>query len=58
MGIRFTMSYTIKSFLWISQLMTFIANVLCVCVLVTQSCPTLYDSMDGSSPGSSVQGIL
>ena len=27
-------------------------------VLVTQSCPTLGDSMDFSLPGSSVQGIL
>ena len=25
---------------------------------VTQSCPTLYDPMDCSLPGSSVQGIL
>ena len=30
----------------------------CVCVLVAQSCPTLCDSMDCSSPGPSVQGIL
>ena len=30
----------------------------CVCVLVTQSCPILCDSMDCSSPGSSVHGIL
>ena len=27
-------------------------------VLVTQSCPTLCDPMDGSLPGSSVHGIL
>ena len=27
-------------------------------VLVAQSCPTLYDSMDCSPPGSSVHGIL
>ena len=27
-------------------------------VLVTQSCPTLYDSMDCRQPGSSVHGIL
>ena len=27
-------------------------------VLVTQSCPTLCDSMDCSPPGSSVQGIF
>ena len=30
----------------------------CVCVLVTQSCPTLYDAMDCSLPGSSVHGIV
>ena len=30
----------------------------CVCVLVTQSCPTLCSPMDCSSPGSSVHGIL
>ena len=30
----------------------------CVCVLVTQSCPTLCDPMNCSSPGSSVHGIL
>ena len=30
----------------------------CVCVLVAQSCPTLCDPMDYSSPGSSVHRIL
>ena len=30
----------------------------CVCVLVTQSCPTLWNTMDCSSWGSSVHGIL
>ena len=30
----------------------------CVCVLSHQSCPTLYDPMDCSLPGSSVHGIL
>ena len=30
----------------------------CVCVWVTQSCPTLCDPMDYSLPGSSVLGIL
>ena len=30
----------------------------CVCVLVTQSCPTLCNPMDCSPPGSSVHGIL
>ena len=30
----------------------------CVCVLVAQSCPTLWDPMDYSLPGSPVHGIL
>ena len=30
----------------------------CLCVLVAQLCPTLCDSMDCSSPGSSVHGVL
>ena len=30
----------------------------CLCVLVTQSCPTLCNPMDSSPPGSSVHGIL
>ena len=30
----------------------------CVCVLATQSCPTLCDRMDCSPPGSSVCGIF
>ena len=29
----------------------------CVCVLVTQSCPTLWDPIEYSLPGSSVHGI-
>ena len=33
-------------------------NYVCVCVLVTQSCPTLCSLMDCSPPGSSVHGIL
>ena len=32
--------------------------VYAVCLLVTQSCPTLWDPMDHSPPGSSVHGIL
>ena len=32
--------------------------VLCVCVLVTQSCETLCDPINCSPPGSSVHGIL
>ena len=31
-------------------------TVLCVCVLVTQSCPAVCDPMDCSPPGSSVHG--
>ena len=30
----------------------------CACVLSLHSCPTLYDVMDCSPPGSSVQGLL
>ena len=30
----------------------------CVCVLVTQLCPTLCNTMDCSPPGSSVHGIV
>ena len=37
---------------------TFKCEVANVCVLVTQSCPTLCDPMDCSPPGSSVNGIL
>ena len=33
-------------------------TMLCVCVLVTQSCPTFYDPTDCSPPGYSVHGIL
>ena len=33
-------------------------NILYVCLLVTQSCPTLCDPMDCCPPGSSVHGIL
>ena len=32
--------------------------IVCVCVLVAQSCPSLCDPMDCSSPGSAVHGIL
>ena len=31
---------------------------ICECVLVAESCPTLWDPMDCSPPGSSVHGIL
>ena len=34
------------------------AQVDCVKVLITQSCPTLCDPVDSSPPGSSVHGIL
>ena len=43
-----------KSVSWISST----ANSLIVCVLVTQSCPTLCNSTDCSLPASSVHGIL
>ena len=33
-------------------------SCVCICVLVTQSCPTLCDHMDHSLPGSSVHWIL
>ena len=33
-------------------------HTFCVCVLVTQLCPTVCDLMDWSPPGSSVHGIL
>ena len=32
-------------------------GILCVCVLVAQSCPTLCDPTDCSLPGSSVHGV-
>ena len=34
------------------------SKITCVYVLVTQSCPTLWDPMDCSLPGSSVHGIF
>ena len=34
----------------------YVCVCVCVCVWVTQSCPTLCDPMDCSSPGSSVHG--
>ena len=34
------------------------STCVCVCVLVTQLCPTICDPMDCSPPGSSVHGIL
>ena len=33
-------------------------EVLCLCAKLFQSCPTLYDPMDCSLPGSSVHGTL
>ena len=33
-------------------------STVCVCVLVTQLCPTLWDPMDCSPPGSSFHGIF
>ena len=45
--------------LWLFKIifLNFISNCL-LCVLVTQSCPTLCDPMDSSPPGFSVRGIL
>ena len=45
---------------FIVQLLRFqdLLVIICVCVLVTQSCLTLCDPMDASLPGSSVHGIL
>ena len=37
---------------------TALFDLLCVCVLVSQSCPTLCDLLDWSPLGSSVRGIL
>ena len=46
-------------FLLLTALVTILLLILQhVCVLVTQSCPILCNSMDRSSPGSSVHGIL
>ena len=36
----------------------FLNNYYYLCVLVPQSCPVLWDHIDCSPPGSSVQGIL
>ena len=41
-----------------ARLFTYKKWLLCVCVLVAQSCPTLCDSMICSPPGFSVHGIL
>ena len=45
-------------FLWYTDLSPFLHFILIVCVLVAQSCLTLCNPMDCSSPGSSVHGIL
>ena len=34
-----------------------VSFIVCVCVLVTQSCLTLCDPMDSSPPGSYIHGI-
>ena len=50
--------------LWMTQCVGCVCVRVCVCVcvyvcvLVAQSCPTLWDPMDYSPPGSSVHGIL
>ena len=51
--------YTICN--WLKLISTLVCVCVCVCVcvlLVTQSCPTLRNPMDCSSPGSSIHGIL
>ena len=48
--------------LWHHNVCVWVCVHACVCVevevLVTQLCPTLWDPMDCSPPGSSVHGIL
>ena len=58
--ISYSLQYTGLSPLWLNLSLgvLFFLTQLCVCVLVTQSCPTLCDPIDCSSSGSSVQGIL
>ena len=53
-------SKTLTVFLKMVKMENFILCVFCekLKVLVTQSCLTLFDSMDCSPPGSSVHGIL
>ena len=43
---------------WVHLYMCFSKYILCCCCLVIQLCPTLYDPMGCSPPGSSVHGIL
>ena len=47
--------------IWIQLLMlacVFLSYICCVCMLVAQSCLTVYGPMDCSPPGSAVYGIL
>ena len=44
--------------LWDLRISHGVCVFMCVCVLVAQSCPTLWDPMDYSLPGSPVHGIL
>ena len=50
----YTGSYTLSFLISDSYLVSFNMH----CVLVAQSCPTLYGPMDCSPPGSSVQGTF
>ena len=46
---------------WASEKLGHLLEILqrvCVCEWVSQLCPTLYDALDCSLPGSSVRGIL
>ena len=48
----------LRLFMLIEQRDCGVCVCVCVCVLIAQSCLTLCDPMDCSSPGSSVHGIL
>ena len=45
------------SFSYANLIIIAVCVCVCVCLSVTQSCPTLWDPMDCSLPGSSVHGI-
>ena len=43
---------------FVRKVMSLLLNMLSAAAKLLQSCPTLYDPMDGSSPSSAVPGIL
>ena len=60
----FKTTFGMKAYLWCWKLIfhsihgiVCVCVCVCVCVLVTQLCPTLCNTMDCSSPGSSIHGI-